>query len=62
MTHTAEPTQHDGGRVVVEFDQHSPSYRNRYPEISHELRSKCPVTWTESHASTCPEQAIVVEG
>lgn len=36
-------------RVVVDFDQHSHDYRNRYPEISHELRAKCPITWTDSH-------------
>lgn len=36
-------------RIVVDFDQHSPEYRDHYPEISHELRSKCPVVWTESH-------------
>ena len=36
-------------RVVVEFDQHGTEYRDRYPEISHELRGKCPVTWSENH-------------
>ena len=36
-------------RVVVDFDQHSLDYRNRYPEISHELRSKCPVTWSTNY-------------
>ena len=36
-------------RVVVDFDQHSVEYRERYPELSHELRSKCPVTWSERY-------------
>ena len=38
-------------RIVVEFDQHGGDYRDRYPEISHELRSKCPVTWSDAHES-----------
>lgn len=36
-------------KIVVDFDQHRDDYRDRYPEISHELRGKCPVTWSESH-------------
>ena len=36
-------------RIAVDFDQHSLDYRNRYPEISHELRSKCPVTWSTNY-------------
>ena len=36
-------------RIVVDFDQHSAEYRDRYPELSHELRGKCPVTWSENH-------------
>jgi cytochrome P450 len=39
----------DDGRIVVDFDQHSPEYQAHYPEISHELRSKCPVTWSEKY-------------
>ncbi|MGD9704254.1 MAG: cytochrome P450 [Acidimicrobiia bacterium] len=45
MTDTAKNAE----RIVVDFDQHSHEYRDRYPEISHELRSRCPVVWTESH-------------
>jgi cytochrome P450 len=48
MTAATSP-QRDDGRIVVEFDQHSHDYRDRYPEISHELRATCPVVWTESH-------------
>ena len=29
-------------RVVVEFDQHSPEYRETYPAKAHELREQCP--------------------
>lgn len=36
-------------RVVVDFDQHSPAYKAGYPALSHELRSKCPVVWSERH-------------
>ena len=36
-------------RVVVDFDQHTEEYRARYPEISHELRERCPVAWSEHH-------------
>jgi cytochrome P450 len=36
-------------RIVVDFDQHSPKYRDRRAEISHELRAASPVTWSENH-------------
>lgn len=36
-------------RVVVEFDQHSPEYREAYPAMAHELRERCPVVWSTSH-------------
>ena len=49
MTDTVEQESPHGDRIVVDFDQHSRDYRDRYPEISHELRSKCPVVWTESN-------------
>ena len=49
MTDTRQPTAHDDGRVVVEFDQHSSDYQARSAEISHELRSKCPVTWSNNY-------------
>ena len=49
MTDTERSTTYDDGRVVVEFDQHSQDYQARSAEISHELRSKCPVTWSENY-------------
>ena len=36
-------------RVVVEFDQHSPEYRETYPAKAHELREQCPVVWSTKH-------------
>ena len=36
-------------RVSVDFDQHTPQYRATFPEISHEVRSKCPVAWSTNH-------------
>jgi len=36
-------------RVVVDFDQHSLDYRAGYPQISHTVRGKCPVAWSEQH-------------
>ncbi|MBO0730113.1 MAG: cytochrome P450 [Acidimicrobiaceae bacterium] len=36
-------------RVVVDFDQHSPTYKAGFPSISHGLRSQCPVVWSEQH-------------
>lgn len=36
-------------RVVVDFDQHSPDYRASYPQISHDVRAKCPATWSAHH-------------
>jgi cytochrome P450 len=36
-------------RVAVDFDQHTPEYRARYPEVSHELREQCPVAWSTRH-------------
>ena len=36
-------------RIVVDFDQHGGEYRDRYPELSHQLRGQCPVTWSENY-------------
>ena len=36
-------------RVVVEFDQHTPEYRETYPAKAHELREQCPVAWSTKH-------------
>ena len=39
----------DTDRIVVDFDQHSPEYQARSAELSHELRGRCPVVWSEHH-------------
>jgi cytochrome P450 len=36
-------------RTLVDFDQHSLAYKAGYPQISHELRSRCPVAWTDAY-------------
>jgi cytochrome P450 len=36
-------------RVVVDFDHHAPAYKAGFPANSHELRSQCPVVWSEHH-------------
>lgn len=36
-------------RVVVGFDQHSATYKAKSAELGHEIRSRCPVAWTEAH-------------
>jgi cytochrome P450 len=36
-------------RVVMDFDQHSEAYKQGFPEITHELHSRCPAVWTEGH-------------
>jgi cytochrome P450 len=36
-------------RTVVNFDQHSTEYKASFPEISHDIRSRCPAAWTERH-------------
>ncbi len=36
-------------KVVIEFDHHSPEYREHGMEIAAEARAKCPVAWSESH-------------
>ena len=36
-------------RVVVDFDQHAPEYRETYPAKAHELREQCPVAWSSKY-------------
>lgn len=36
-------------RTVVQFDQHSPEYKATFPEVGHDLRSRCPAAWTEQY-------------
>ncbi|WP_105968012.1 cytochrome P450 [Streptomyces geranii] len=34
---------------TVHFDRHSPEYRDQFTDITHELQSKCPIAWSETH-------------
>ncbi len=36
-------------KIVVEFDQHSKEYQEHGMEIAAEIRTKCPVTWSENY-------------
>ncbi|MGW6421471.1 cytochrome P450 [Nocardia sp. NPDC055053] len=31
------------------FDRHTPEYRHRFTEITHDLHAKCPVAWTDTY-------------
>ncbi|MEV6508787.1 cytochrome P450 [Streptomyces sp. NPDC051642] len=33
----------------VHFDRHTPDYRDRFEDITHELHGQCPIAWTETH-------------
>ncbi|MFC7260291.1 cytochrome P450 [Streptomyces lutosisoli] len=33
----------------VEFDRHTPEYRHQFEDITHELQSRCPIAWTDTH-------------
>lgn len=39
----------DRKRHRVHFDRHTPEYRLRFEEITHELHDKCPIAWTDTH-------------
>jgi cytochrome P450 len=36
-------------RVVFDFDQHSPEYQSGYPQVSHAVREKSSMVWSERH-------------
>jgi cytochrome P450 len=36
-------------KLVVDFDHHSPAYRERGMAIAAEARAQCPVAWTDAH-------------
>jgi cytochrome P450 len=39
----------DRKKHQVHFDRHTPEYRHRFEEITHELHAKCPIAWTDTH-------------
>src|SRR5581483_3740051 len=45
MTHATETD----GRIVVDFDHHSEEFKARPVAVGHELRSRCPVTWSTAY-------------
>jgi cytochrome P450 len=36
-------------RVEVDFDQHTPEYREGFPQIGHAVRERCPIAWSPNH-------------
>lgn len=36
-------------KPTFDFDRHTPEYRERFEEITHELHAKCPVAWTDRY-------------
>ncbi|EPD69470.1 cytochrome P450 [Streptomyces sp. HGB0020] len=48
MTGGLTPTE-KAGKPTVDFDHHSREYVERGVEITHGLREKCPVAWSEQH-------------
>ena len=51
MTTEEAAVDDDGGRKhhLVHFDRHTPDYRDRFEDITHELHGQCPIAWTEAH-------------
>ncbi|KPI05216.1 Linalool 8-monooxygenase [Actinobacteria bacterium OK074] len=50
MTTDETPAVDDGRKPHrVHFDRHTPEYRHRFEEITHELHGKCPIAWTDTH-------------
>ncbi|OBH35352.1 hypothetical protein A5692_12160 [Mycobacterium sp. E342] len=45
MTETENPT----ARPTVDFDHHSAVFADNWREVTKDLRSRCPVAWTEAH-------------
>ncbi len=35
--------------VRYHFDRHSPDYRHRFLDITHEMHQKCPLAWTDTY-------------
>uniref|UniRef100_A0A5Q5CNV5 Cytochrome P450 n=1 Tax=Mycobacterium sp. (strain JLS) TaxID=164757 RepID=A0A5Q5CNV5_MYCSJ len=35
--------------VSYHFDRHSPDYRERFLDITHEMHQKCPLAWTDTY-------------
>ncbi|QNJ93198.1 cytochrome P450 [Mycolicibacterium fluoranthenivorans] len=35
--------------IRFDFDRHSPEYRDRFDEITHQMHARCPVAWSETY-------------
>ncbi|MDX3745463.1 cytochrome P450 [Streptomyces sp. AK08-02] len=46
---TTDDDAADRKKHTVHFDRHTPEYRHQFTETTHELQSKCPIAWTETH-------------
>jgi cytochrome P450 len=42
-------TQDKSARPTIDFDHHSAEFADNWREVTSELRTKCPVAWTEAH-------------
>jgi cytochrome P450 len=42
-------TEHRSARPTIDFDHHSAAFADNWRAVTSELRTKCPVAWTESH-------------
>ncbi|GAA2734439.1 cytochrome P450 [Actinocorallia aurantiaca] len=36
-------------KISFHFDRHAEGYRERFEDITHEMHSRCPIAWTETH-------------
>ncbi|MQY29187.1 cytochrome P450 [Nocardia aurantia] len=46
---TIENLLPDDERPGYHFDRHTPEYRHRFEDITHEMHDGCPVAWTETY-------------
>ena len=49
MTQADADTDDDRKKHRVHFDRHTPEYRQEFEEVTHELHTKCPIAWTDTH-------------
>lgn len=49
MTDTQDKTSDSSERPTIDFDHHSAEFADNWREVTSDLRTKCPVAWTEAH-------------
>ncbi|MFI2557080.1 cytochrome P450 [Nocardia farcinica] len=42
-------TDDDRKKNTYHFDRHTPEYRDRFEEITHEMHEKCPIAWSDTY-------------